>query len=42
MKHFNTRISEDCSSLGAPKPFKGLILDQKKGGHAGSNPDHHY
>ena len=40
MKQFNTRINEDCLSLGAQSPLKGLILN-KKGGHAGSNPDHH-
>ena len=40
MKQFNTRISEDCLSLGAQTPLKGLILT-KKGGHAGSIPDHH-
>ena len=43
MKHFNTRISEDSLSLGwgeGAKPSKGLNLDQK-GGHAGSNLDHH-
>ena len=39
MKQFNTRISEDCLSLGAQSPLKGLILT-KKGGHMGSNPDH--
>ena len=40
MKHFNTRISEDCLSLGAQNPLKGLIWT-KNGGHAGSNPDHY-
>ena len=41
MKHFNTRKSENCLSLGAQSPPKGLILTNK-GGHAGSNTDHHY
>ena len=40
MKQFSTRISEDYLSLGPQNPLKGLILT-KKGGHAGSNPDHH-
>ena len=40
MKQLNTRISEDCLSMEAQSPLKGLILT-KKGGHAGSNPDHH-
>ena len=40
MKQFNTRISEDRLSLVGQSPLKGFILT-KKGGHAGSNPDHH-
>ena len=40
MKQLNTRISEEGLSLGAQSPRKGLILN-KKGGNAGSNPDHH-
>ena len=34
MKQFNSRTSEDCLSLMAQSPLKGLILT-KKGGHAG-------
>ena len=40
MKQFNTRISVEGLSLWGQSPLKGLILN-KKGGHAGSNPDHH-